>query len=119
MNATQQQPALRLTYYGNPSELEGLAEWKQVVVLGLDKFRRHCIEFKIKAGRGPWRKELKMALPEHFDWAFAEAMRLKIMMRRQNEILVQVEVSDDERQVTFYYDRPGSKYRVWITIRFK
>lgn len=119
MTTTANQPEFRLTYYGPIDELEALHEWKQVIVKGLDNFRRHCIEFRNSTRHGPWRKELNISFQDHLDWAFAEAMRLKGMMLRRDNLAIQVEVSDDERQITFSYDRPGSKYRIWITINLK
>lgn len=113
------QPDFRLTYYGPIEELEALHEWKQVIVKGLDNFRRHCIEFRNSTRHGPWRKELNIAATDRFDWAFAEAMRLKGLMLRRDHIALRVDVSDDERKITFSYERTGSKYRIWITINLK
>lgn len=119
MTAVANQREFRLTYYGPIEELEALHEWKQVIVKALDKFRRHCIEFRNTTRHGPWRKELNITPTERFDWAFAEGVRLKGLMSRRDNIAIKVEVSDDEREITFSYDRPGSKYRIWITINLK
>lgn len=103
------------SYYGHINEIAGLHDWKKVIIAALDKFRRHSNEFRRRASRGSWRKEVNLSFDDHFDWAFAEGMRLKRIMKSRDAINVAVEMPDDESAFTLRFSRHDSKHSIWVT----
>jgi hypothetical protein len=116
MSAIEHEPNPYGSYYGHVNEIAGLHEWKKVIIAAFDKFRRYSNEFRRRASRGSWRKEVNISFDEHYDWAFAEAMRLKGIMKRRDAIEVRVEMSDDENTFTLRFTRHDSKHSIWVTV---
>ena len=104
------------SYFGTVDEIAGLHRWKTSIISAFDKFRKNSNEFRRRASRRSWKKEVNLSFDDHYDWAFAEAMRLKHIMRQRDGMPVKVEVSDDENAFTLKYSRHDSKHSVWVTV---